>query len=256
MEYRLFPGKGLMPPKTYAILGCPCTYFSSEAEARVTLQNIVTSGKGGYSVAINAEKIQRFEKDLELRSVIDNSILPVADGAGAVLGLRILHGLRSAKIDLPRALLDASNEAGWRLFVGGATEAVNAAAASAIALRYPRIKIVGRTSGFVDEAALLNAVQQANPQVMLLAMGSPRQELLASRILVKVPNIFIVGCGGALDIMAGIKRRAPAFMVNNNLEWLYRLYKEPSRWRRQIALLLYIKRLVRASIPYLNKSRI
>lgn len=242
-----------MGPKTYSILGCPCASFASEVDARRALQDIVTAGQGGYSVAINAEKIQRFDQDPELRSVIGNSILPVADGAGAVLGLRILHGFRSAKIDLPRALLQVSNEAGWRLFVGGATEAVNAAAAHAIAARYPGISIVGRISGFADEAELLDAVDRVRPQVMLLAMGSPRQELLAGRILAKVPNVFIVGCGGALDIMAGVKRRAPAFMVNNNLEWLYRLYKEPYRWRRQLALPLYVMRLLSASTPFLNR---
>lgn len=239
-----------MAPKTYSILGCPCASFASEADVRRALQGIVATGQGGYSIAINAEKIQRFEQDSELRLVIESSILPIADGAGAVLGLRILHGLRSVKIDMPRALLEAADEAGWRLFVGGAAESVNAAAVDVISVRYPGIRIVGRISGFVDQEELLNAVDQARPQVMLLAMGSPRQEFLASCILARVPNVFIVGCGGALDIIAGVKRRAPEFMVNNNLEWLYRLYKEPYRWRRQLVLPIYIVRLFREFIKF------
>ena len=74
-------------------------------------------------------------------------------------------------------------------------------------------------------------------------MGSPRQELMAKRIIDAVPGVFIVGCGGALDILAGKLKRAPRFMVENNLEWLYRLAKEPSRWRRQLVLPRYMLRL-------------
>jgi N-acetylglucosaminyldiphosphoundecaprenol N-acetyl-beta-D-mannosaminyltransferase len=227
-----------------ALLDCPCVPFANEDAVKDRLRAIVAAGEGGYSVAINAEKIQRYDHDAALRSVIDGAALPVADGAGAVIGLRLLHGLRSAKIDLPRILLEAAHDSGWRLFVGGASQASNAGAVAAIARRYPAMQIVGRADGYVPEAELIAAVAAARPQVMLLAMGSPRQELLARRIIDAVPGVFIVGCGGALDILAGKLKRAPRFMVENNLEWLYRLAKEPSRWRRQLVLPRYMARLV------------
>lgn len=227
------------------LLGCPCLPFADEAAVKKQLHAIVASGHGGYSVAINAEKIQRYGHDAALRGVIDGAMLPVADGAGAVIGLRLLHGARSAKIDLPRALLEAAQDADWGLFVGGASEASNAAAVQEITRRYPAMRIVGHVDGYVPEAELIDAVASARPQVMLLAMGSPRQELVAKRIIDAVPGVFIVGCGGALDILAGKLKRAPRFMVENNLEWLYRLAKEPSRWRRQLVLPRYMMRLLR-----------
>jgi N-acetylglucosaminyldiphosphoundecaprenol N-acetyl-beta-D-mannosaminyltransferase len=243
VEYRLSSGGRVMAPKAYSVLGCPCIPFVDAAAAKHALAGIVTRQLGGYSVAINAEKIERFDRDPDLRSVISGATLLVADGAGAVIGLRLLHGVRTAKIDLPRAVLEASDAGGWRLFIGGASESVNEGAARAIAARYPGIRIVGRINGYVTEAELLAAVSDARPQIMMLAMGSPRQELIAARIIESVPDLFIIGCGGALDILAGKKQRAPRFMVENNLEWLYRLYQEPSRWRRQLVLLKYILRL-------------
>lgn len=225
------------------ILDCPCVPFADEEAVKERLRTIVTAGEGGYSVAINAEKIQRYDHDEALRRVIDDAALPVADGAGAVIGLRLLHGVRSAKIDLPRVLLEAAQDAGWRLFVGGASKASNAGAMEEIMRRYPAMRIVGHADGYVPEADLIAAVAAARPQVMLLAMGSPRQELMAKRIIDAVPRVFIVGCGGALDILAGKLKRAPRFMVENNLEWLYRLAKEPSRWRRQLVLPRYMMRV-------------
>jgi len=77
----------------------------------------------------------------------------------------------------------------------------------------------------------------------MVALGSPRQELFAARLTARVPGILAVGCGGALDILSGEKSRAPAFMVDHGLEWLYRLYKEPARLRRQLVLPLFLARL-------------
>lgn len=230
--------------QTLSILGCPCTPFSDTKAVKDMLRDLVQHRQGGYSVAINAEKIERFERDPALQSVIKGAALAVADGAGAVIGLRVLHGARSSKIDLPRTLLESSDEGRWRLFIGGASESVNAQAAKTIKERYPGIGIVGRLHGYATEEELVAAVVSSKPQVMLLAMGSPRQELIAAKIVQELPGIFIVGCGGALDILAGTKQRAPRFMVENNLEWLYRLYKEPSRWRRQLVLPRYMLRLL------------
>jgi N-acetylglucosaminyldiphosphoundecaprenol N-acetyl-beta-D-mannosaminyltransferase len=227
-----------------SILGCPCETFADMAEVKQRISAIIDASDGGYSVAINAEKIQRYGHDGQLRKIIDAATLRVPDGAGAVLGLRLLYGARSVKVDLPRAVLELSNVKRWRLFVGGASEEVNAAAVRAIKTRYPDIDLVGRINGYVPEAELAAAVRAARPQLMLLAMGSPRQEVVASKLLEGGPGMLVVGCGGALDILAGKLRRAPPFMVENNLEWLYRLYKEPSRWRRQLVLPRYMLRLL------------
>lgn len=226
------------------ILDCPCEPFADAGAIEQALIGLVESERGGYSVAINAEKILRYARDPELRSVIEGASLAVPDGAGAVIGLRWLHRARSMKVDLPRTVLDLSDARGWRLVVGGASEESNEAAARHIAMRYPGIVIADRVNGYVGDDEMIAAVQKANPQIMLLAMGSPRQELMARRLIAAMPGITVVGCGGAIDILAGKLKRAPRFMVENNLEWLYRLYKEPSRWRRQLVLFKFFGRLL------------
>lgn len=226
------------------ILGCPCECFGDTDVVKARVGAMVESGKGGYSIAINAEKIQDGMTKGELRDVAEGVALAVPDGAGAVIGLRVLHGMRSLKVDFPRAVLELGDERGWELFVGGTMEEANALAVQTIATRYPNIRIVGRMHGYVSEEEMVEAVVRAKPKLMLLALGSPRQEQLAKKLIPLVPGLFVAGCGGALNILAGKLRRAPGFMVENNLEWLYRLYKEPWRWRRQLLLPRYLLRLL------------
>jgi N-acetylglucosaminyldiphosphoundecaprenol N-acetyl-beta-D-mannosaminyltransferase len=224
-----------MTTPTPRILGCPCLPFTSVDDAKSALARLVESGKGGVAVAINAEKVMRYQEDPALRTVIDGAALPTPDGAGAVLGLRALHGVDSIKLNMPIAALEAADEGRWRVFVAGATEEVNVGAVDVIRKRWPHIVIVGRHHGFAGPEAIQAAIAETHPQVVLLALGSPRQELLAARIVEQTPTV-VIGCGGALDALIGQVPRAPDFFVEHHLEWLYRLAQNPSRWRRQTAL--------------------
>lgn len=226
------------------ILGCPCLPFDSEGMVKKKLKALVDLRYGGYSVAINAEKIVRRSRDVRLDDVIQGAALPVPDGAGAVLAMRWLHGQRSIKVDTPRCVLEAANEFGWRVFVLGSEESVNAAATSRIASLYPNIKVIGRLNGYADFGVIVEALTGSSPQVALLALGSPKQELLASELKDIIDGVLFIGCGGALDALAGKVRRAPKFFINNSLEWAYRLYMQPSRWRRQLVLPVFLMRLV------------
>lgn len=222
-------------PPAPRILGCPCLPFASVDDAKAALTRLVAAGSGGIAVAINAEKVMRYQEDPALRAVIDDAALPTPDGSGAVLALQALHGIDSIKLNMPIAALDAAHAGRWRVFVAGATEAVNAGAVDVIQQRWPDIVVVGRLHGFVGPDAIEAAIANARPQLVLLALGSPRQELLAARIIAQTPTV-IIGCGGALDALVGQVPRAPDFFVEHHLEWLYRLSQNPSRWRRQTAL--------------------
>lgn len=232
----------------FHLLNCPCLAFDTIEEAKDQLKSIVESGHGGYSVAINAEKIIRFRNDYNLRSAINQSIFPIPDGSGAVLGLLFLHNRRSIKLDLPKAVFEVSDERRWKVFVAGATEDVNEAAVVVLKNKYKNIRIIGRLNGFVDETTLLAEVKKNVPDVLLLALGSPKQELIAASLRQQIRTIFIVGCGGALDALVGKVPRAPQFMIDNHLEWLYRLYKNPSRWRRQLQLPKYFIYILAAAV--------
>jgi N-acetylglucosaminyldiphosphoundecaprenol N-acetyl-beta-D-mannosaminyltransferase len=230
--------------KTYKLLGCPCAAVSNSKQAQQQLANLVHAGKGGYSVAINAEKISRYRIDAELRSVIYGASFVYPDGAGAVLGLLWLHRKKSNKINFPLVALETANQHRWRVFLLGAKEEINAFAAKKIANEYPNIQIVGRANGYKSDDELTKLVSVSNPQLIMLALGSPKQEFWAEALQKKNINAFCVGCGGAFDIMAGRLKRAPEFMINNNMEWLYRVIQEPFRWRRQLVLPIFMSKLI------------
>jgi len=230
----------------YPVMDISCAAFANQREAVEHLKSLIRSGANGYTVAVNAEKIMRCQHDLAFRDLVSQALIKVPDGAGAVLALRILDGVRSAKIDFPQSTLIAADELGTacRLGVIGASEESHRGAVAEIRRRYPRVQIVMNRSGFTPEGELLAELQATRPQLCLLSMGTPKQENFAQRAVVAgVPCIF-VGAGGALDILSGQAVRAPRWMVENYLEWLYRLIQNPSRWRRQMALPVFLARLI------------
>lgn len=225
------------------ILGCPC-YPISESSVEEYLLKCINSGIAGYSVAINAEKILNFSKNNALNQIINNSVLPYPDGAGAVLGLSLLHGLQSEKINMPIRALELANKYQLETFIVGAAESIHSKAICTIKRAYPNIKITGHLNGYVAEDKILSAIIEKKPQLILLAMGTPRQEMFASQIVSVCSQGLAIGCGGSLDIIAGRLKRAPEFWIHNNLEWLYRLIQEPWRWRRQLFLPLFIFKII------------
>lgn len=234
--------------REYPLMGVSCVAYASSAAAVEHVRSLVLAGTRGYTVAINAEKVVRCHDDAAFRALVQNAVLKVPDGAGAVLALRLLAGARSQKIDFPRAALAAAAALGeqCRLGVIGASEDSNRGAVAAIKRLHPTIRIVMQQSGFVPEDRLLEELKEARPQLCLVAMGTPKQERFAMRAVEAGVTCLFVGCGGALDILSGHAVRAPKWMVDNYLEWLYRLLQQPSRWRRQLVLPVFLGRLLRA----------
>lgn len=230
--------------RTINLLGCPCHPLKSEKETTDILNGILLADKGGYTVAINAEKILAYGKSSSLKSVIDGAILKSPDGFGAVLAARWLHGERIAKIDLPEVALRLADAGGLNLFLLGAKEESNAGAVETVRRNYPGANVCGRCNGyFSDVDTVRDLLFAAEPDLVLIGMGSPRQEKIAARLLHDFPRVLFIGCGGALDVLSGKTKRAPDFMVAHGLEWLYRLVKEPHRLKRQAVLPLFVLKL-------------
>jgi N-acetylglucosaminyldiphosphoundecaprenol N-acetyl-beta-D-mannosaminyltransferase len=225
------------------LMGCPC-FAVSEDTLEQQLMHFVDDNICGYSVAINAEKIQKYKKDQQLKEVIDGSIYPYPDGAGAVLGIKWLYKQSSEKINMPIRVLEIANRNKLKVFIIGAKEAVHNKGVAIIKARYPNIELVGNMHGYHSEDEIIAKVSQTKPQIIMLAMGSPRQEIFANKLIKQCQYGFAVGCGGALDILAGELKRAPEFYINNNLEWLYRLVQEPWRWKRQLFLPVFFTKLM------------
>lgn len=225
------------------VFECPC-YPITESDIHSTLDRLIRSDSPGYSVAVNAEKIYNYGKNSALKRVIDNSVLPYPDGAGAVLGLRWLNGKKSEKINMPIRALEFADIQCLSLFIYGAKEESHNIAVSLIKKRFPNIDLVGSFHGYNDPDVVKDAIAKVKPDLILVALGSPRQELFAASLLPLLTHGLVIGCGGALDILAGNLKRAPKILIDNNLEWCYRLVQEPWRWRRQVFLFPFFFKLV------------
>lgn len=236
------------------LLGCPC-YLVDESSVRLLLSGLVSEKISGYSAAINAEKLYKYSNDISLRKLLNAASLPYADGVGAVLAGRILFGIWRPKINMPKVVLEEAHKKNWRVFVYGAQPDVHEVAMKRIVARYPGIVVVGSSDGFQSREETIVRIKELRPQVVLAALGSPRQEYFAANLVQQIPNgLFVVGCGGALDIVAGRLKRAPDFMVEYGLEWLYRLAQEPWRWRRQLVLPQFLFKLLKLKITAKHKD--
>lgn len=228
--------------------GFPCLPFSEEVQAYDFFSALVRSGRGGYCVSVNAQKLHYFWSDADFRQLCLDAAMATPDGAAATLGLHWLHGLRATKIDMPGVAMRACGVEGFELAVVGAAPEVNNAAVETLRRRYPSINIVLAAHGFWGQAELLASVAAACPKVVLVGMGTPKQEWFARELLRRLPRTTVVGCGGALDVLAGKVKRAPAWVSSLHLEWLYRSALQPSRWGRQRLVLAAAARVAGAAL--------
>ncbi|MGF1568215.1 MAG: WecB/TagA/CpsF family glycosyltransferase [Nodosilinea sp.] len=197
-------------------------------------------GQGIHVVTLNAEMAMQADQNPTLRRAILAAELVIPDGAGVVLYFR-LRGRRITRtpgIELAAQVLKRLSPKETVFFYGGAPGVVDRAA------RYWQeqlagINIVGTQHGYLDpeaQPAFLDHLQTLQPSAILVGLGVPRQELWIQGHRHRCPDSIWIGVGGSFDIWAGVKTRAPEWMGNNHLEWLYRLYQEPWRWRRMLAL--------------------
>jgi len=238
-----------MPIKEFKIMGARCLSIKTLAEYKDYIIDLLESKKGGYSVARNAEKVMLYQNNEEIKNIIDNAILPSPDGVGALIGLKLLHNEKAIKVDLPKTILEIANSKGYKLFVLGATNEVNKLAVETIRKRYPNILLVGNNDGFFkNDNEMINQIVSSKPQIIMAALGTPKQEILAVQINNELPSALIIGCGGALDVLAGKVKRAPMFFQNLHLEWFYRLASNPTRIKRQKVLPIFLFKIIKTAI--------
>ena len=230
-----------MPPSLdrASVLGLPVHLCSDYGD---WLVDRLERGAGVHIATINAEMAMAAGRDRQLRSSILQADLVVPDGAGVVLYLRARrYGIdRVPGIELAETLLERmAGRDDWPvLFFGGRPEIVTAAA-DRWRQRCPNLAIAGVQHGYLNDdelAAFEQEIAAMQPRAIFVALGVPRQEywIAAKRHL--CPQAIWIGVGGSFDIWSGTKERAPDWFCRNNLEWLYRLYQEPWRWRRMLAL--------------------
>ncbi len=201
---------------------------------------------GAHQIAtVNPEFVMAARRDPAFRAVLEGADLCLPDGVGITLAARYLgRPLRErvAGVDLAEALAARAAGEGWRLFLLGAAPGVADRVASVLTARYPGLTVAGTHAGSPrreEEDDIVRRVRDARADVLLVAYGAPAQDLWLARNLDRTGAKVGVGVGGAFDYIAGVVPRAPRWMRRTGLEWLYRLIRQPWRWRRQRGLPLY-----------------
>ncbi len=192
-------------------------------------------------VTPNTDHVVRMRREPSMRRVYEAADVIVADGmpvvwASAMLGDPLPE--RVAGIDLMRAVADGLARRGGGVYVLGGTPGVADAAASAMARSHPGLRIGGTGDGYFDvdrDDAVVQAINGSDADALFVGMGSPRQEEWALRRAGMLGPRIILCIGGALEVLAGNRRRAPRWMQASGLEWSYRLLQEPGRlWKRYL----------------------
>ena len=200
-------------------------------------------GRKGILVAINAEKILHATE--QTRAIINRNI-GYCDGIGAVMALK-KHGYKEV-VKLPGCelwlkIIDSLYREGKTFYLVGSKQDVIENTVQKLKQDFPGIQIINYRNGYIkteeEMQALSEDIAEKKPDVVFVAMGSPKQELLMEEMLERHSAIY-QGLGGSFDVYTGNVKRAPKWWVDHNLEFAYRLVKQPSRIKRQIHLVRFL----------------
>jgi N-acetylglucosaminyldiphosphoundecaprenol N-acetyl-beta-D-mannosaminyltransferase len=228
-------------PARVSILGIPVDRVSASSAVQIVAQ-FLAAGGSHHIVTVNPEFVMAAREQQDFRRVLQRADLAIADGIGIVWAAHLLgHRLpeRIGGVDLVELLAAWAAREQRRIFLLGAGPGVAEAAAARLISRYPGLAIAGTYAGSPapeQEAAIIALVRRAQPDILLVAFGAPRQDLWIARTRPLLQAPVAMGVGGAFDFIAGRVPRAPRALQRVGLEWLYRLILQPWRWRRMLAL--------------------
>lgn len=201
-------------------------------------------------ITVNPEFVMAAQKNTLFRACINHAALVMADGIGIVLAARFLRQPTPERVTGVDTLLELAKlcaRQGQRMFLLGAAPGVAEIAGERLQGLIPDLQIAGTYAGspaVEEEQEILERIHAARADVLCVAYGAPAQDLWIYRNLSRLPVALAMGVGGSFDFLAGRQRRAPLWMRKSGLEWLYRLYREPWRWRRMLALPQFVLHVV------------
>ncbi len=205
------------------------------------IESSIRTGLHTAQFGVNSATINDIVRNEEFRQIINGADLVHIDGMSVVWALRSFGypvPERVATPDLADDILAMANRGKMSLFLFGARESTLSLCRANIEKRYPDIRIAGSRNGYYEqeeEQSIINLINEANPDILLLGMSSPRKELFFESYKHKLKANYILGVGGYFDIIAGLIKRAPRWMQDTGLEWLFRLLQEPRRlWKRYL----------------------
>jgi len=204
----------------------------------------------------NAEMAMAAVKNSSLMNVLNGSDMTVPDGAGVVLGAKLLKTPvreKVAGVDLIKSVLSSGET--LSVFLYGSAPGIAEKAAEEIEKTYPSVTVCGTEHGYHDlsfSKTLIQKINSQQPDILLVALGVPAQELWISENKKNLVTGVAIGCGGTLDVLSGNVKRAPGWMIKINLEWFYRLIKQPKRLTRMMRIPLFLLLCIKRRL--FNKS--
>lgn len=203
------------------------------------LEDLLTTNKKKFIITVNPEIIMKSYKNIEIKEMLlnDNNIL-VPDGISIIKKAKqynINITERITGVDISSKALEICNKNKKSIYLFGSKKEVLDKLIININQKYPNINIVGFSDGYVeDKDKIMQEIISLSPDLILIALGVPNQELLINKYIEKAKKGVFIGVGGTFDVLSGCKKRAPKLFIKLNLEWLYRIICEPTRLKRFI----------------------
>ena len=220
-----------------AILGVPFDNITTP-ETLELIGEMIASGQPHYGVTANVDFIVQALEDVELRRILFDAHLVMADGMPIVWASKKLGNPLPERVTgsgmIPH-LLKLAEQKDWKVFFLGGTERSVATAAEKTRAKHPRLQLVGAYSPpfkpllEMDHAGILRRIREAKPDILLVAFGCPKQEKWINMSFREAGVPFVVGVGATIDFLAGTFKRAPVWMQKSGTEWIFRMLQEPKR---------------------------
>lgn len=232
-----------------SILGINVSVITSEELKTDILQKIDNKQKF-FIASANPEIMLQSKEQPDLKQIINNAEIAIPDGIGVVYASKILGGKireRITGIDVLYMLCEIAVQKNLSVFLYGAKPGVAEKAAANLEKQYPGLKVAGYINGYEkDNQKILAAINSSDADIIFVGLGAPLQEYWIANNKDKICPDILECVGGSFDVISGNLKRAPKWVQNCNLEWLYRLMLQPSRFFRQLKLITFVIEVIKS----------
>lgn len=225
-----------MERKQEKILGFNVDLFSYK-EAMNYLENKIDNQIGTHVVTINPEMIELGNKNQDFANMLNNADFIIPDGIGVKIALKI-QGIEQEQIpgvEFAKEMVGVCAKKQYPIALIGAKEEILVKTKEKLLEEYPNLIISYRRNGYFNETQEENIISEladTQPRLVLVGLGAPKQDFFTNKCRTKLPHTTFIGVGGSFDVWSGEVKRAPMFLRKIGCEWLYRVLKQPSRFKR------------------------
>lgn len=223
-----------MERKKVKLLGFDIDTFDQESAINYT-KSLIENKKGGQVITINPEMIEYGLKNPDFAEILNNADLVIPDGVGVKIGLKIkgFNVQRIAGIEFSHKLIEECAKKNFSIALIGAKPEIIKKATENLKAEFANLNIIYTQDGYYKNVEdVYWELGEKKPQLLLVALGSPKQEIFIKNYRINHPETVMIGVGGSFDVWSGEVQRAPVIYQKLGLEWLYRTIKEPQRFKR------------------------